>query len=320
MIRLDPRVPDAFLLLERKASFGEYARTYGERIAEHYERRGVVVVPHMPIEFDLDFVQGIRFREDWKKIGTRNGIERPVIERCGGKLAPAASHPLVKEFKNLALATYLQSQIASFNAQLRLGLRTLFPRYHSLQESNITWRLTDSEDQDLHMDEFDRGLPVRAEHRRLHRVKVFVNVDAAPRRWRVAYDLPGVLKACRSQLPDELPDDINVINNVLRKIGVFDDMPAHSIEYPTLAAVLVNAEVVTHAVAFGRRMVAGEFFCERDDMLDPARHTHDCLRGWLAEAGYRVAPDPFEFAGRYAHLMSAAEIKRHIQPDAGGAS
>ena len=86
MIELNANVPDHFLVLERKETFGDYARAYGEALAEHYENRGVIVVPFMPITFDLALFQSIAFPMEWKKIGTKNGIEESVFVREGTNL------------------------------------------------------------------------------------------------------------------------------------------------------------------------------------------------------------------------------------------
>lgn len=311
MIERHPDVPDPFLVLEPMQTLGDYARAYGDRLAEHYEKLGVIVVPRLPIDFDLDFLQQLTFPREWKKIGTLNGIEQPVIVRKGGQIAPDPAHPLVAILGEIPLAVYVQSQIARFNSQLRIALRVLFPRYYSLERNvNITWRLTETRDESMHLDVFDRGQPLSAKLRARHRVKIFVNIDSEPRRWRVSYDLPELLKRCQDQLPDELPDDLNVLNHVLDKIGVLDALPSHRVAYPTMSAVIVNAEAVAHEVVFGRRMVAGEFICDSADMLDPSRHTHACLARWLGEAGVRIAEDPARVAREYADLMGSYEFKQ----------
>lgn len=302
MIERTPDLPDYFLVLERKETFGDYARSCADAITRHYENRGVVVVPHMPIRFDLDFFQEIEFPPQLKKIGTANGIEKPVVRRENGKLSIDTTHPLVGLFGNMSTAAYAQSQIASFNGQLRTALALLFPHYRSLEEGNITWRLTETIEEGLHLDVFKGGKPLPAGSKSRHRVKVFVNIDREPRRWRTSRDLPGVLEACRGGLPDELPDEINVVNDVIDKLGVLETQPCHSVAYPTMSAVIVNAEVVAHEVVYGRRMVAAEFGCACEDMLDPALHSHSALRAWLQDAGYRVAPDAAAFAAEYEHL------------------
>jgi len=305
VIERAPDLPDHFLVLERRESFGDYARTYGDAISAHYENRGVVVVPHMPIRFDLDFFQGIEFPPQLKKIGTANGLEKPVVRRSDGKLSVDTTHPLVGLFGNMSMAAYAQSQIASFNGQLRTGLALLFPHYRSLEEGNITWRLTETVEEGLHLDVFKGGKPLPQPSKSRHRVKIFINIDREPRRWRTSRDLPGLLKACRGALPGELPDEINVVNDVIDKLGVLKSQPCHNVAYPTMSAVFVNAEVVAHEVVYGRRMVAGEFGCAREDMLDPARHTHAAMRAWLEDAGYRIAPDAAAFAAGYEHLKGS---------------
>jgi len=313
VIERHPDLPDPFLVLERMETLGDYARAYGDRLAEHYEALGVIVIPHLPIDFDLAFLQQLAFPREWKKIGTLNGIEQPVIVRHGAQIAPDPSHPLVKILKEIPLAVYVQSQVARFNSQLRIALRGLFPRYYSLERNvNITWRLSETRDEGMHLDVFDNGRPMNARLRAQHRVKIFVNIDSEPRRWRVSYDLPELLKRCRDQLPEELPDDVNVLNNVLDKIGVLDALPAHRVAYPTMSAVIVNAEAVAHEVVFGRRMVAGEFICDAADMLDPSRHTHACLARWLGAAGLRIAEDPASVAREYADLMGSYELKQSV--------
>jgi hypothetical protein len=313
MIERHPGLPDPFLVLERMDTPGDYARAYGDRLAEHYESLGAIVIPHLPIDFDLAFLQQLEFPREWKKVGTLNGIERPVIVRKDAQIAPDPAHPLVAILKEIPLAVYVQSQVARFNSQLRIALRTLFPRYFSLENNvNITWRLTETRDEGMHLDVFDNGRPMNSRLRAQHRVKIFVNIDTEPRRWRVSDALPELLKRCRDQLPDALPDDLNVLNNVLDKVGVLDDLPSHRVAYPTLSAVIVNAEAVAHEVVFGRRMVAGEFICDSADMLDPSRHTHACLARWLAEAGFRIAPDPAEVARQYAELIGSYELKQSL--------
>ncbi len=299
MISKNAEVPDNFLVLEEKESFGEYARAYGDDLARHYENRGIIYMPRIPIHFDRDFFQLLTFPKILKKVGTAEFIDAPLIVRDGASLQWNERHILGKLFPQKEAALYAQAQIASFNAQLRKGLAQLFPRYYSLDEGNISWRLTETQPEGLHFDVFNNGQPFPKAAQDLHRVKIFVNIDAAPRIWRTGLDMPGVLRACRGELPDALPADINVISHVMDKRRVMLDMPTHKVEYPALSAILVNAELVAHEVLFGRRMVAGEFFCHSRDMLEPALHSYAAVRDWLAENHYTIADNAAEIA--HAH-------------------
>jgi hypothetical protein len=316
-IERNPGVPDNFLVLERKERFSDYARTYGDALAEHLENRGVLVIPFMPIRFDLEQFQSMTFPSKWKKIGTANGLEEPLYEREGQNIRQATDHPLLALGLGSKWACYLQSQITGFNSQLRRGLNILFPAYHSLWQANITWRLTHTVEEGMHFDSFDRGSPLDAPSKTLHRVKIFLNIDSEPRVWRTSLDLPGVLSACRDQLPDELPDDVNVLNSVIDKLGVLKALPYHKLAYPTMSAVICNSEAVAHEVVYGRRVIGGEFLCAQEDMLDPGKLTHRCLRGWLEQGNYAIAADPATIVKRYAHLKHSDELlqeARQAQP------
>ena len=138
MIELNPALPDHFLVLERKERFGDYARTYGDAIAEHYENRGVIFVPFMPIEFDLGLFQSLSFPLEWKKIGTQNGIEAPVFMRDGTSLTDRQDQPFRALGMGTEWASYIQSQVTSFNWQLRCGLQKLLDRKSTRLNSSHT--------------------------------------------------------------------------------------------------------------------------------------------------------------------------------------
>lgn len=304
VIERDARVRDHFLVLEPHSTFGDYARAYGDAITEHYENRGVVVLPAMPIRFDLDFVRAITVPPQWKKIGTVHGIEKPVLKRADGGLVVNEAHPFIAHFRDFKLAAYLQAQVASFNTQLRHGLSLLLPHYRSLRTLNITWRLLETRQEGLHLDVFDKGAPTLPADR-IFRVKIFINIDAEARHWRTSHDVSGILAASRDRLPGDLPDDLNVVNDAIDRYGALDGQPSHAVRYPAMSAVLVNAEVVSHEVVYGRRMIAGEFAVEPCDMLDPGKLPHACVRRWLEDSGYAIAPDAAAVQARQGHLVGS---------------
>ena len=147
----------------------------------------------------------------------------------------------------------------------------------------MTWRLTDTPEGDLHLDSFNEGRPI-PEDQRFHRLKFFINIDLQPRQWHTSFALPEVLRRGWAQLPDGLPNDINVVNHAINTSGLLNDFPFHRIEYPEMSAVFGNAEAIVHKVKSGHRMIAGEFFCLSSDMLDPSKYTHAMLPHWLKEA------------------------------------
>ena len=172
MIELNANVPDHFLVLERKETFGDYARTYGKALAEHYENRGVIVVPFMPITFDLALFQSIPFPLEWKKIGTENGIEESVFVREGTKLPTGRIIRFAgsKWARNGRLTCSPRSPVSIGSSAA--DCKCCFRFIDSLQDVNITWRLTETREEGMHLDYFDGGAPTMPGAKLAHGAKI----------------------------------------------------------------------------------------------------------------------------------------------------
>lgn len=172
-------------------------------------------------------------------------------------------------------------------------MRTLLPRYYSLTEGNITWRLTETLNEGMHADGFNRGHPSSPESKgRSHRVKLFINIDSELRKWWTSCALPETLRRCHGRFPQGLPADVDQLSYLLQYEGVFRDLPYHEIDIPPMGAVLAEGSGIAHAVPFGRRLVAAEFFCATVDMLAPEKQPDVALPGWLKAAGIPIDPVP----------------------------
>lgn len=307
MFQINPALPNPFLILDKHTSFGDYARAYGDRLAQHYEAGGMIFIPFFPVSMDVEFLYALNMPRELKKMGTMSGIEDSVIERTPAGVNLKQDHLLLKMFGNAALAGYMQAMVAKVNWQIRAGLVQLFPKYYSLHEGNITWRLCKTEKEGLHMDVFNRGLPMDAALKNDHRIKLFFNIDKEPRRWRVSYHMRDLLKARKDKLPTALPDDINVTNWIIDKVGALEDAPAHEVAFPPFSAWLGNAEVLAHEVIYGHRMIAAEYHCHADDMLNPENCAHKQMPHWLKDAGINIAPDAAAAAAPYAQLKGSYE-------------
>jgi hypothetical protein len=225
-----------------------------------------------------------------KKIGITEGLADNVLVRNGKALSANNDHLLVRVFRDAVLATYAQTQIASANAQIDTALRVLFPRYYSLGCGNITWRMTKTVNENLHVDGFKNGQPLSAAEKQAHRVKIFVNIDTEPRHWSISATMPDLMKRCRAQFLDTLPDDADAVATFISRSGMLDDLPTHEIRFPTLSAVIGEAQVISHAVRYGNRMIAAEYGCLVSDMLDPSSSVHAQLPTWLAQNGIAIGP------------------------------
>lgn len=292
-IRRNPALPDNIFELAPQHSIGDYARVYGDEITRRYEDLNIIYFPYFPLKLDLEFLHSLTFPPQLKKLGTRSGIEKPLFARDGTSFSVDADNILLKAFGGVApLAGYFQHQVMSGNGQLRQALRTLLPRYYSLSEGNITWRMCETIKEGMHVDGFGQGKPTLPEEKgRLHRIKLFVNIDFEPRKWWTSYTMPEMLKRYADRLPPAVADDSDMLAYRIGGVGFLHDAPYHEIDIPPLGAVMGEASAIAHAVRFGRRMIACEFFCLSSDMMDPAKQPQNAVKGWLADAGIGIDPN-----------------------------
>ncbi len=287
-IERHPDVPDNIFALEPHDTISDYARTYGDEIARQYENYNIIYIPRFPLSIDLPMFQALNVPDSLAKLGVLNGIEDSVYTRNGAEIAFNRNHFLYQLVKSESVAGYLQHQIRTCNDQMREALRILFPRYHSLSCGNITWRLTDTPKSIMHIDHFNTDEATRDSVDRNHKIKVFINIDVEPRRWRTSFTLPEILARYQPQLSRVLPPRRNLIAWRCADLDLLKNAPAHEVAYPLMSAVIVNADVVSHQVISGKRVIAGEFFCEERDMLDPSKQPQTCLPGWFKDYGYEA--------------------------------
>lgn len=293
MIRRNPEVPDNFFELARHETIGSYARTYGDEIARRYEHLNIIYIPYFPLALDLDFLRALTFPTRLKKVGSVNGIGEPAFKREGDVIGFSPNPVLFNALPQKIVVGYLQQQIADVNWQVRNALRLLFPRYFSLAEGNITWRMTETIDEVMHLDGYHGGKPTPAAMKGMsHRIKLFVNIDSEPRKWRTSYTLPEILKRCRGRFPQGLPDDVDQLAYHLQYQGILPALPYHEVDIPPMGAVLAEGAAIAHAVRYGRRLIVDECHCHRQDMLAPEKQPQAALRGWLDAAGIPVDPIP----------------------------
>ncbi len=291
MIRRHSEVPDNIFELRRHESIGDYARTYGDEITRRYEDLNIIYIPYFPMDLDLEFLRAVTFPPQFKKIGAVNGIEKNLFEREGSNFRFNEQHILRGVFPQPQVLGYLQEQIVSANWQLRLALRQLFPHYHSLNVGNITWRMTDTLNEGIHVDGFGGGKPQNPQAKNYHRVKLFVNIDSEPRKWWTSFTMPEILKRHRHEYPEMVGNDLDMLTYRTSR-EFLQAIPHHEIDIPPMGAVIGEASSISHAVRYGRRMVGAECHCLVSDMLDPGKSPHALLPTWLKDAGIGIDPNP----------------------------
>ncbi len=288
-IEKNPNLPYNFFELQPHERIGDYGRAYGDEIARRYEHGDIIYIPQFPLPIDLAFFQALSVSDSIAKLGTGNGIEDGIFVRDKAEFRFDRNHVLYKICKTEGLAAYFQQQVRTCDDQIREALRILFPKYYSLFCGNITWRITDTPTSIMHIDHFNNRQPTPDYDSFLHKIKLFINIDQDLRHWRTSYTLPEILARYRHELPPSLPINRNLIAWILADMDLLKDAPSHAIAFPTMSALIINADVASHQVISGKRVIAAEFFCEQRDMLEPNMHPQARMEGWFKEYGYTRA-------------------------------
>jgi hypothetical protein len=272
IVSLNPEVEDYFFILDPQPGLLDYQRAYGDAIAAAYEDQKIIYVPNLHISADLDFLNRLSFPVGLKKASYQDGLGSSIYVRNGSRFAVNDANPLVHLFDDVRLAVYVNHQIQSVFSQLRHAIRVLLPRYRTMREIAVTWRFTPTRDEPTHYDQYDEGTDLYTHD---HRVKIFLNLDFEPRLWRTTHRLAELLRKYRQEFPDEIPAHLNDLAKVVNKWSGLQDVPAHTISFPTNSAIIANAEVIGHKVVSGNRMVTGEFLVDQSDMLDVSKAVHE---------------------------------------------
>ncbi len=271
----------------RYANAGEMIRAFPVP-SDHYQDNGAILLEDCGLEYDREFVERITFPPAWKKYGTVNDLTTPPVLFVEGQFR-RTQNPLGALIKEDAMLLKTYSELLRLELGFKLLVLDLFPTYRNISWVNCTFRFTRTENEALHVDVFNEGRPFPRE-RRLPRLKFFMNVDSQPRIWAIGPTLPDVLKHSKGTLGPVLPNDVNVLCNLINNSGILADFPTVRVEIPPRGIVFANGATVVHQVLFGQRMVALEGFVP-PACVGPSEWER--LPAWIAQAGY-PAYDPLE--------------------------
>ncbi len=139
MIDLSSDIPNNIVELARAESIGDYAREYKDDLAKLYEDLNLIFIPFFPLDFDLPIFQTLVWSQEYKKLGSKTGMDADILVRDENKISIMEHHIMMRAFNgDFKIASYIRSQIAQVNAQIKVAMRALFPKYYSMTFDNIT--------------------------------------------------------------------------------------------------------------------------------------------------------------------------------------
>jgi hypothetical protein len=240
-------------------------------VVKPYELGKVIVLRHTGLDYDRGFIGGLELPagvEAFKKFKSvrfldeyfgRNSVPAELLERCfagdRGRLR------------------YFAEQVRSINTQVMDLARRLFPHYR-LITSAITWRMTETLNENLHFDVYKEDLPD-------HHLRMFVNLDLVPRIWHTSFTLEHALRNYLSTLDrrfvatataGRICHDLN-----FAVFGGFESAgregrPKHISFFDPAEVWLVDSRKISHQIFYGRRALSTDFAVEVASMDDPGTH------------------------------------------------
>lgn len=164
-------------------------------------------------------------------------------------------------------AVRFQGIIQRVNAELEKGVRALFPDY-VIKNANATWRFTVTEAEEMHYDSY--GYSTDEDHK----VRLFVNMDNVPRLWGASHSMPAAVAVYADRIRQanvDLGEHPNLFNATLNKLMPWPEVPRTFLAFAPGAAWLVNSQLASHEIIFGRRMIGFTCDIEASSMQDPAK-------------------------------------------------
>lgn len=160
---------------------------------------------------------------------------------------------------DLKKAVRFQQIMERVNKRVRRHVTDLFPCYDIVQE-HITWRFTRTENEAIHFDSYAGNA------NDYHNVRIFVNLDDKPRLWGVSHKVPAMIEKYPHLASLHDGEHPNLFNNVINKNVPWHEVPRHFVAFAPGNAWLVNSQLVSHEIIFGRKLLACVFSVDPKSM------------------------------------------------------
>jgi hypothetical protein len=271
----------------READASRLDRETCARIATDYEDGAAILLMHVKPDYDVAFFAGLEWPASatLKKLKgaalpeTHNALRRRKVPLSEANAVPNSAQDqyqclLAQVFRGDAgKLAYFVDQVSSVNRFLEGLAAKIFPNYKVLKRS-ITWRMSDTINENLHIDVYNEDLPD-------HHLRLFVNIDTTWRIWHTSHRLDWLVRNHLHRLPADFvatatPGRICHRLN-FEVFGGFETagregMPKHIAFFGPGEVWLVDSRKVSHQIFFGRRAVSTELQVDVHSMLDPTKH------------------------------------------------
>jgi hypothetical protein len=202
-------------------------------------------------------------------------MEKPVARRAHrdpereAGFQAAKKHLRATAFASLDLRVRLAKQMQSYEQVVLEFYRRLFPEY-PYSEYSINWRLTESRGESLHVDAYQTDSD-------FHQVKLFVNLDSAPRIWNTGEQMKTLVSrhyqalGLSAHLGSEYHRFLEECDKALFDLqtGPLDCQRTHTSFFDRGDVWIAETRQIPHQIFFGRKMVSVQFYIPPDKRIAP---------------------------------------------------
>jgi len=269
-IIMNPKVAENVVSLDMDAPGGT------DLIRKHYEDGDVVILKDKRLDLDYKFLNSLNFNID-----ASPEILKRVKKFTHGKIMGLKPGSKDETGRALFEQTFqgdpgrlqaYKEQVEYGNKQLFDIYKKIFPKYEDYKLA-YTWRFTETIFENLHWD----NIGIDDDYQQ---VRIFVNVDSAPRIWHVSHKIDEYAKAnyekenlgrWKKLVPDSFNSKVN--NEILGGMArpLLDGLEVHHIAFEQGEIWLAETRIASHQIYSGRQAIACMYYIKHESMDNPSK-------------------------------------------------
>ena len=273
-ITVDPKVDTQVVYYDSPLA----ARERGVDLREEYEDNKAILFEDAGLGItaeDWAFLDNINL----PKIND-NTYKKAKITQLVAPITDYSKHVLSGLFKNdRTTAERYRALVIAVTARVRKHVEGLFPGYRITDDSSITWRITLTDNEEIHYDSYGTSTSES------HHVRVFVNLDSKPRLWGIGPVVDGTIKTYAERLAKHPVAHPNLFNATLNSVLPWHKIPRHYAAFVRNNMWMVNSQSVAHEAIFGRKLLACTYMCDPASIKDQSKSFQNLVRRTLKEIG-----------------------------------
>ena len=254
------------VLLENCGFDLDYGLFEGVHIVDHADKHVNYIISKLSMADYLEILWG---PEDRFRALEKGGERSPRTSEDEQTFAELKRHLRAVTFNDVELRYRLARQILNFQKQVLDFYQKVFPEYGYYKYS-INWRLRESRAESMHVDAYriDRDF---------HQVKLFINLDTAPRIWNTGEDMQLLISRhlddmkLREYLGLQYHRFLEECDRLLFDPvkGPPDCQYFDTTFFDTGDVWTAETRNIPHQIFFGRKMVSVQFYVDPSTRVAP---------------------------------------------------